>query len=472
LRTRLESNLQRFPDQPGAHARLARLLRRLYRFDEAEAILLPALLRFARDFDLACERARLVRDRGDTAAALALWQDLAAEHPKRSEGRLGIAAAQQRLGQLEEADASLAYAVERFPRALAAFEDYARNAELRSDMNEALRRWQMVRDRFPATASGYAGTGGALASLGRLDEAEALLATAFGRFRASVAVGLQYARVAELRQDREQLETRWRELRARFPGDLAIARGWTETVMRTGLSDAAVTPPGAAKPVSDLPNAELMLRFESLGENCEFGFVQRYFGAEPLGLLRWAAIPVERLISGLEASFAGVGAPENTIVFVDPNTHEYGTTDKRYEFDLHGGISTEVGSVAEVSPRLNRRAVFLKDKLINCLNEGDTIFVFQTDGELDPAVVMRLHWLIQRYNSANALLYVAPAAAGQTAGAVDRVAPRLYRGFLDRAGFDGTDWRISFELWLQLCRKAVELADAGNAVAVSEETAM
>src|ERR1700679_3995741 len=33
----------------------------------------------------------------------------------------------------------------------------------------------------------------------------------------------------------------------------------------------------------------LMYRFENLGSDCEFGFVQRHLGAEPLSLLRFAA---------------------------------------------------------------------------------------------------------------------------------------------------------------------------------------
>jgi hypothetical protein len=37
------------------------------------------------------------------------------------------------------------------------------------------------------------------------------------------------------------------------------------------------------KPLSLVPPPEqLVMNFESLGDNCEFGIVQRYAGAEPL----------------------------------------------------------------------------------------------------------------------------------------------------------------------------------------------
>lgn len=38
---------------------------------------------------------------------------------------------------------------------------------------------------------------------------------------------------------------------------------------------------------------------ESLGDNCEFGFVQRFEGYEPSSLFRWAVAPAERVVSYL-----------------------------------------------------------------------------------------------------------------------------------------------------------------------------
>ncbi|MBE7247769.1 MAG: hypothetical protein INR63_22720, partial [Actinomycetospora chiangmaiensis] len=42
--------------------------------------------------------------------------------------------------------------------------------------------------------------------------------------------------------------------------------------------------------------AERLHAFRSLGDNCEFGFVQRYGGVEPSGLLRFSYTPMEDLI--------------------------------------------------------------------------------------------------------------------------------------------------------------------------------
>lgn len=54
----------------------------------------------------------------------------------------------------------------------------------------------------------------------------------------------------------------------------------------------------------------LMARFESIGTDCEFGFVQRHFGLELLGLFRFAgARHLRNLLRLLETDLAGLGDP-------------------------------------------------------------------------------------------------------------------------------------------------------------------
>lgn len=53
-------------------------------------------------------------------------------------------------------------------------------------------------------------------------------------------------------------------------------------------------------------NESLVARFESLGDNCEFGFVQRRSGVEDGGLLRWAVSPPEALLKAIRSRFSGV----------------------------------------------------------------------------------------------------------------------------------------------------------------------
>ena len=56
---------------------------------------------------------------------------------------------------------------------------------------------------------------------------------------------------------------------------------------------------------------DLAFRFESVGENCEFGLFQRRCDAEPLGLLRFSSTFMRNLIRGVQSGFAGLGENED-----------------------------------------------------------------------------------------------------------------------------------------------------------------
>ena len=67
-------------------------------------------------------------------------------------------------------------------------------------------------------------------------------------------------------------------------------------------------------PLDGLGDRDLMMGFESLGDDCEFGFAQRGSGAEPLSLLRFGGIRLHRLHEALETRFAGIDDPANLAV--------------------------------------------------------------------------------------------------------------------------------------------------------------
>src|SRR5216683_6255225 len=113
----------------------------------------------------------------------------------------------------------------------------------------------------------------------------------------------------------------WTESRrecARGPAEVAMRlvsaskRNWTRNVAeklddaimdlksRRGQRRSRRTAEGGRR-LAGLSARELMYRFASLGDNCEFGLVQRRCGAEPLGLFRFATIGPESLVQLLEA---------------------------------------------------------------------------------------------------------------------------------------------------------------------------
>ncbi len=75
------------------------------------------------------------------------------------------------------------------------------------------------------------------------------------------------------------------------------------------------------------------MSFQPLGDNCEFGLVQRPFGAEPIDLLRWNAIGPEALICGLDCNFEDIENPESTELDLDGE--EFVLKDHRYGMAMH-----------------------------------------------------------------------------------------------------------------------------------------
>src|SRR3954454_11670711 len=82
-----------------------------------------------------------------------------------------------------------------------------------------------------------------------------------------------------------------------------------------------------------LEDRELVLHFESVGDNCELGLVQRQVGAEPLGLLRFSGAPLRSLLRGLASRFHGIADPES--IRIHEENGEFMVKLIRYDFYYH-----------------------------------------------------------------------------------------------------------------------------------------
>ncbi len=127
-----------------------------------------------------------------------------------------------------------------------------------------------------------------------------------------------------------------------------------------------------------LPLSKLLLRFEALGDNCEFGLAQRQAGAEPLGLLRFAGfhIPIERrigrMIEALGRRFDGLGAPDTVRIEAvgGEGRREFLVLEDAWglmyhTFQLEGEVEPEVLRLQEA-----RKLEFLRRKLIADIESG------------------------------------------------------------------------------------------------------
>jgi hypothetical protein len=201
-----------------------------------------------------------------------------------------------------------------------------------------------------------------------------------------------------------------------------------------------------------MPRNELLLGFESLGENCEFGLVQRRCGAEPLGLLRFSSSPLPKLLKALEARFDGMGMPANIEVQLSDNQREYMVLDKAFGFLYHAWVKAEEQTPHQVHQREVSRVPFLVRKLIEDLTGGEKTFVFHGMTALTEAQARHLHHALRQYGPAR-LLWVELATDAHPPGSVEWFDDGLYKGYIDRFAPGENAHDLSLDCWIDLCSR-------------------
>lgn len=224
------------------------------------------------------------------------------------------------------------------------------------------------------------------------------------------------------------------------------------------------------------PLDELMMEFESLGDNCEFGLVQRGAGAEPLGLFRFAGInaPVdvrlEMLVSALEGELVGLGSPENVSVELAgaEGRREFMAIESAYNLLYHtflkeGEIEPEV-----LRKRESVRLQFLKRKLLEDLRNGEKIWVWKSNLTITLDRIERLVAVLRR-RGPNMLLWVVEADDVHPSGSVERIGDGLLKGYVEKLAPYEAAADISAQGWFEMCQASYNLlkpATAEQVVAV------
>jgi hypothetical protein len=200
-----------------------------------------------------------------------------------------------------------------------------------------------------------------------------------------------------------------------------------------------------------------MLRFESLGQNCEFGLVQRRCGAEPLGLLRFASAPLDKLLPALHRRFAGMGQPGQ--VQADLSNGEYMILDKVYGFYSHAWVREGEKTPAEIEAREAKRVPFLVRKLIVDLQAGEKLFVYHPMTALELAHPETLASALRQYGPAT-LLWVDLADDVHPPGDVYWIGEGVLKAHIDRFAPGENAHDFSLESWVMICQRAWRLHHA------------
>ena len=198
---------------------------------------------------------------------------------------------------------------------------------------------------------------------------------------------------------------------------------------------------------------EVMLQFENLGDNCEFGLVQRHFGADPVGLLRFAGLrDPRRLIRFLDDDFGRYGEPGSLAANLVGG--EYWIFDHVYGIASHTFRYQHEAGADEVVRENEAKAVYLKRKFREDLEDGEKIFVYKRVVTQDPAEMLALHLSLNRSGTVNKLLWVTEADGSHAPGDVEWVGDRLLKGYVGAISLTNAH-QFDPETWLLLCRNAL-----------------
>lgn len=411
--------------------------------------------------------------RGGWIEAQSKWEDVRTRWPDKPIGYCGVIVCAREHGRIDYAVEVLKSAQARFPAEPAVISEAAQIAQRLGDWEACAELWKKIVVREDARVEYLQYYAHALFVLGRDEELEAILSVMQARYPECVGTPIALrAMIAAKREDWDSSLALWREYRRLFPKDrtgwdhygLAYqAKQFALLESRRDEQHIELVDAQAIEVIDDEEMRSLLLAFESIGSDCEFGLVQRRYGAEPLSLLRFNSVDFGSLLVALAQGLENMGAPEHTELITLPNG-EFFIRDRRWGLGMHTFIFKWSESSERLYTKFCKRVAFLKDKFLVDLAEARKIFVFMSFSiGLDELLL--LHSALRKFGDV-ALLHVRPAGAqgegldSGRAGDVVQVRPGLFVGYLSRLGRDAKgDWNIAFEEWVALCRAAAQLKD-------------
>jgi hypothetical protein len=221
--------------------------------------------------------------------------------------------------------------------------------------------------------------------------------------------------------------------------------------------------------IAVLADNDLVLRFESIGDNCELGLVQRMAGAEPLGLLRFAGAPLRNLIRALQARFANIADPGH--VRVNAENGEYMLKLTKFDFTYHAHVKIGEMEPEALRQQQIRTVGFLAKKLLADLENPSKILVFRQNETLSGGDLVDLRIALSAYGP-GILLWVQEACPGHSPGSVDVADERMMVGYVRRLARRETVPDLDFASWMQVLRRAhaiFQRASDGRLVQVPAE---
>jgi hypothetical protein len=223
-------------------------------------------------------------------------------------------------------------------------------------------------------------------------------------------------------------------------------------VFRLAVHEEGTAPRGRPPPPAD--RAALATRFESLGQGCQFGLMQRWCGAEPLGLLRFVDTTTAMLVEGLASAFDGVDdAAQLELRHTADAEPRLAWRQRRYNLMYDTRLKVADTDAARLRRSQARRLGFLRRKFFEDVAAAQKIFVLTRGNCLTEPEALAVHAALGLHGEATLLwtVFGDPGRAGQ----VDRLGPGFLRGQLGEVDQHGYG---ALEVWVGVMRRALALA--------------
>ena len=482
----LERALEAFPKNPYILALAARQALRSNRITEAKTHWQTMIEQAPGDpsVPLAAAMSLVRRSRGRIKRLPDALRRLEALHVEYPDYVPAYAAHLTVLREASKISEAVKYAAEwsaRFPDDQDLAIAHAMIAEERELFDEALKIISDVRGRTPASAKCEAAYVRALCLADRMDEAEIACQAAMADFPFDAPILTENVRIATRQGEWGDALRRALDAQRRRPRDPAMmklvqsirAQVVDDDDLNKLLAESAMQVPGSQAGAEASPaETAVLLSCESLGATsagCEFGLVQRRFGAEPFGMFRWALIGIDRLTAALDNEFADVGSDETTELAIrrESATHqEYYVVDKKVGYLTHTFVKVEDSPQDRMLKQSIRRVRFLRAKLIEDLHAAEKVFIYKYATKFDPAALRAMFAAVRRYGPCT-LLCLTLADTAHPKGSIEMLEPGLFVGrtgmFMDAVvpELQGVDT----ETWFAHCQHAVAWHAASRAQA-------
>jgi hypothetical protein len=211
--------------------------------------------------------------------------------------------------------------------------------------------------------------------------------------------------------------------------------------------------------------SDQILRIESLGDNCELGFVLRNLGCEAGSLFRWASIKPEQLLSQLRAKFEGMYEFPN----LQPLRNDM-VVDTAYGVGWHSNMKSNMvegqrrflldeGKRQKIYNAELRKIRYLRAKFVARAQLGGLIFVIKANDGINNENIEGIFEALSDLAAGArfALLEVQASSNPTLIGTVVQRHPGLLRGYVSRfASYDEANI-VDMDAWTSVLDAALRL---------------